>query len=163
MLADRPDIEPALFDARLVSTMRRAFPAASVEWYERLIDAMDNHPKDRHVAAAAVHVGAAAVVTYNVRDFDSEVLRQRGIAVVTPPQLIGQLVADEPSVVALAVRAMSARKKRPRMSSRRSPASKASEHSKIRYKCWSIDAFNATTRMALRTIFELGMSRNRSG
>jgi hypothetical protein len=116
VLADRPDIEPAQFDARLVSAMRRAFPAASVEGYEHLIDAMDNHPKDRHVAAAAVHVGAAAVVTYNVRDFDSELLRQRGIAVVNPPQLVGRLVADDPSVVALAVRAMAARKKRPPMS-----------------------------------------------
>jgi hypothetical protein len=77
---------------------------------------MDNHPKDRHIAAAAVHIGAAAVVTYNVRDFDSELLRQRGIAIVTPPHLVGQLVDDEPSVVALAVRAMAARKKRPTMS-----------------------------------------------
>jgi hypothetical protein len=47
-----------------------------------------------------------------VRDFDSEVLRQHGIAVVTPPQLIGQLVAGEPSAVALAVRAMATRKRR---------------------------------------------------
>ena len=82
VLADRPDIEPTQFDARLVGAMRRAFPAASVERYEHLIGDMDNHPKDRHVAAAAVHVGAAAVVTYKVRDFDSELLRQRGIAVV---------------------------------------------------------------------------------
>ena len=36
---------------------------------------MDNHPKDRHVAAAAVQIGTVAVVTYNVRDFDSELLR----------------------------------------------------------------------------------------
>ena len=116
VLADRPDIEPAQLDARLVSAMRRAFPAASVEGYEHLIGDMDNHPKDRHIAAAAVHIGAAALVTYNVRDFDSELLRHRGIAIVTPPQLVGKLVDDEPSVVALAVRAMAARKKRPPMS-----------------------------------------------
>jgi hypothetical protein len=96
--------------------MRRAFPAASIEGHEHLIDETDNHPKDRHVAAAAVHVGASALVTYNVRDFDSELLRQRAIAVITPPQLVGQLVADEPSVVALAVWSMAARKKRPPMS-----------------------------------------------
>ena len=114
--ADRPDIDPAKFDASLVGAMRRAFPAASVEGYEHLIDRMDNHAKDRHVAAAAVQVGASAVVTYNVRDFDSELLRQLGIAIVTPPQLVGQLVDDEPSVVALALHAMAARKKRPPMS-----------------------------------------------
>jgi len=61
VLADRPDIEPAQFDARSVSAMRRAFPAAAVEGYAHLIDAMDNHPKDRHVAAVAVHIGASAV------------------------------------------------------------------------------------------------------
>ena len=116
VLADRPDIESAQFDARLVGAMRRAFPAASVEGCEHLIDRMDNHPKDRHVAAAAVHIDAAAVVTYNVRDFDSELLRRRGIAIVTPPQLVEELVDDDPSVVALAVWSMAARKKRPPMS-----------------------------------------------
>jgi hypothetical protein len=64
------------------------------------------------------------------RDFDSELLRQRGIAVVTPPQLVEQLVADEPSVVALAVRAMA----------------------EIRYMFWSIDARDAATRTTLQTI-----------
>jgi hypothetical protein len=51
-------------------------------------------------------------VTYNVRDFDSEVLRQNGIAVVSPPQLVDH----DPSVVSLAIRAMAARKRRPLMS-----------------------------------------------
>ncbi len=116
VLADRPDIDPAQFDARSVGAMRRGFPAAPVEGYEHLIGDMDNHPKDRHVAAAALHIGAAAVVTYNVRDFDSELLRQRGIAIITPPELVGELVDDEPSVVALAVWSMAARKKLPPMS-----------------------------------------------
>jgi hypothetical protein len=115
VLADHPSIDPARFDARSVGAMRRTFPAASIEGYEHLIDQMDNHPKDRHVAAAAAHVGASALVTFNVRDFDSKLLRQRVITVVTPPQLVGQLVADEPSVVALAVWSMAARKKRPPM------------------------------------------------
>jgi hypothetical protein len=116
VFVDHPGIDPAQFEARVLGAMRRAFPAASVEGYEHLIDRMDNHPKDRHVAAAAVHVGAAALVTYNVRDFDSELLRQHGIAIITPPELVGQLIDDEPSVVALAVRAMAARKKRPPVS-----------------------------------------------
>jgi hypothetical protein len=77
---------------------------------------MDDHPKDRHVAAAALHIGAAAVVTYNVRDFDSEQFRRNHIAVVTPPQLVEHLADDEPSVVAVAMRAMAARTKRPPMS-----------------------------------------------
>ena len=115
VLADRPDIEPAQFEAGTVSAMRRAFPAASVEGYEHLIDAMDNHPKDRHVAAAAVHIGAAAVVSYNVRDFGGKWAAHHGVAVVTPPQLVGQLVGDAPSVVAIAVQTMATRKRRPPM------------------------------------------------
>jgi PIN domain len=116
VLAHHPTIDPAHFEAGSVGAMRQAFPAASVNGYEHLIDRMDNHPKDRHVAAAAVHIDADALVTYNVRDFDSELLRKRAIAIVTPPQLVGQLVDDEPSVVALAVSSMAARKKRPPMS-----------------------------------------------
>lgn len=116
VLADRLTIDPAHFEAGSVGAMRRAFPAAPVEGYEHLIGDMDNHPKDRHVAAAALHIDAAAVVTYNVRDFDSELLRQCSIAIITPPQVVGELVDDEPSVVALAVWSMAARKKRPPMS-----------------------------------------------
>ncbi len=56
------------------------------------------------------------MVTYNVRDFDGEVLRQHEVAVVTPPELVERLLDDEPSVVALALRAMAERKKRPPMS-----------------------------------------------
>ena len=111
VLADHPGIDPAHFDDRVVGAMRRAFPGASISGHEQLIDSMDNHPKDRHVAAAAVHVGATALVTYNVRDFDSEVLRQHGVAVVTPPELVQRLLTDEPSVVALGIRAMAQRKK----------------------------------------------------
>lgn len=58
----------------------------------------------------------ALELRYNVRDFDSELLRQRGIAIVTPPQLVRQLVDDEPSVVALTIRAVPSCKQRPPMS-----------------------------------------------
>lgn len=116
VLADHPGIDPARFDDRVVGAMRNAFPDAWVSGYEHLIDDMDNHPKDRHVAAAAVHVSVAAVVTYNVRDFVSERLRLRNIEVITPSGLVESLVRDAPSVVGLSIRAMSARKKRPPMS-----------------------------------------------
>jgi hypothetical protein len=74
VLADHPGIDPARFDDR-AAALRNAIPDAWVSGYEHLIDDMDNHPKDRHVAAVAVHVSVAAVVTYNVHDFVSERLR----------------------------------------------------------------------------------------
>ena len=40
------------------SEFRRHFPEAWIEDYEKLIPTMTNHPKDRHVLAAAAHAGA---------------------------------------------------------------------------------------------------------
>ena len=37
--------------------------------YDPLIDSMGNHPKDRHVLAAAAKCGARVIVTCNQRDF----------------------------------------------------------------------------------------------
>ncbi len=55
--------------ARLQSAMERAFPEAEVKGYERLIAAMENDKKDRHVVAAAVKAGAQVVTTANLKDF----------------------------------------------------------------------------------------------
>lgn len=115
VLVNHPEVDPARFDERVVGSMRRAFPDALIAGYRHSIDAMDNDPKDRHIAAAAVHVSADAIVTDNLRDFVGDVLRRHGISVVTPPEVIGRLLEDEPSVVTLAIRAMAARKKRPPM------------------------------------------------
>ncbi len=54
--------------ARLTALMSDTFPDASVIAYEDLIPSMTCHEKDRHVLAAAVRSGAAAVVTFNLRD-----------------------------------------------------------------------------------------------
>jgi predicted nucleic acid-binding protein len=56
---------------KLVDTMTRAFPDAMVTGYESLIAGMPNHPKDRHVVAVAVKIGAGVIVTSNLRDFRS--------------------------------------------------------------------------------------------
>ncbi len=56
---------------RLMATMRRAFPEATVRGHESLVEAMPNDPKDRHVAAAAVKAGAQLIVKINLKDFAS--------------------------------------------------------------------------------------------
>jgi len=78
--ADRAD--------RRVSQMRRAFPTALVEGYESLVPAMRNDPKDRHVLAAAVHGGAAVIVTANLKDFPADALRPYGITAVHPDEFL---------------------------------------------------------------------------
>jgi predicted nucleic acid-binding protein len=56
---------------RLRDAMQAAFPEATVVDYAHLVPVMTNHPKDRHVVAAAVRIGAQLVVTNNLRDFGS--------------------------------------------------------------------------------------------
>jgi len=56
---------------RLREAMETSFPEASVTGYSALIPCMQNDPKDRHVAAAAVTAGAQAIVTFNVKDFSN--------------------------------------------------------------------------------------------
>jgi predicted nucleic acid-binding protein len=58
----------------LIATMQEAFPDATVTGFEPLVDRMTNHPKDRHVLAAAVAAGAQVIVTSNVRDFPERAL-----------------------------------------------------------------------------------------
>jgi hypothetical protein len=64
--------------------MRSSFPNALVEGYEALVPAMTNHPKDRHVAAAAVRGGAALVVTADIGDFPPQSLSEYDIEAVHP-------------------------------------------------------------------------------
>ena len=55
--------------ARLVGTMRHAFPEAEVRGFEARIAEMTNDSKDRHILAAAVVARTSVIVTQNVRDF----------------------------------------------------------------------------------------------
>lgn len=60
---------PAGKATRLRAIMEREFPEAMVTSHERLVAAMPNDEKDRHVAAAAVKAGAHVIVTSNIKDF----------------------------------------------------------------------------------------------
>lgn len=61
-LEGRRRLTPAKI-AHLVKQIEIHFPEARVEDYEKLADLMTNHPKDRHVLAAAAKVGASVIVT----------------------------------------------------------------------------------------------------
>lgn len=85
-----------------IEQMRIAFPFAEDEaaGYERLVDAMTNDPKDRHVAAAAVRSGAALIVTANLKDFPQEALDPFGVEAVHPDDfLLDQLDLDRGRVL----------------------------------------------------------------
>ncbi len=54
---------------RMIARLNEAFEEARVIGYEDLIPVMQNHPKDRHVLAAAVTDNVDMIVTLNTKDF----------------------------------------------------------------------------------------------
>lgn len=83
---------------RLVAEMTRAFPESDVEGWEKLEATMLNDPKDRHVAAAAVQIGADLIVTANLKDFAS---LPAGVRAIGPDDfLLGRLDAVPDQVLA---------------------------------------------------------------
>ncbi|BAH52602.1 PIN domain-containing protein [Rhodococcus opacus] len=87
--------------ARRVRQMRRAFPFAEEEsrGYRELIPAMTNDSKDRHVLAAAVRSGAAAIVTADLKDFPQAALDPFDVEAIHPDEfLCDQLDLDAEAV-----------------------------------------------------------------
>lgn len=79
--------------------MREFFPDAMVGNYQHLIAVMKNHPKDRHVLAAALASSADCVVTFNVKDFVPLSADVRKIAVIGPSAFLKQLTVLDRAVV----------------------------------------------------------------
>lgn len=71
-----------------VENMRRHFPDAEVLGYESLLPQMRNHPKDRHVLAAAVRANADLIVTFNLKDFPQSALDPYDIVAVHPDDFL---------------------------------------------------------------------------
>lgn len=71
--------------ARLATIMSTAFEEARVENWEEFIPAVSNHPKDRHVAAAALAIKANVIVTRNIKDFKP---LPDGLVAMTPDQFL---------------------------------------------------------------------------
>ncbi len=64
--------------------MRASFPDSLIKEYEHLIPAMENHPKDRHVLAAAVRCQAEYLVTLNLKDFPAKEVEKHRVKVISP-------------------------------------------------------------------------------
>jgi predicted nucleic acid-binding protein len=73
---------------RRIASMTRSFPDAMVSGYESLVESMTNHPKDRHILAAAVRAHAEVIVTFNLGDFPEAVLKPFDIVAVSPDDFL---------------------------------------------------------------------------
>lgn len=71
-----------------VENMRKHFPDAEVLGYESLVPQMLNHPKDRHVLAAAVRANANLIVTFNLKDFPQDALDPYDVEAVHPDNFL---------------------------------------------------------------------------
>jgi predicted nucleic acid-binding protein len=75
----------------IIIALTTYFPDAAVTEYAHLLDAMPNHPKDRHVLAAAVAAGAQIIVTQNLRDFPQEALAPLHVEAQSPDVFLTRL------------------------------------------------------------------------
>lgn len=64
------------------------FADAWIEDYDPLIPTMTNHPKDRHVLAAAVRTGAQTIVTFNLKDFPEASLTPWNVEAQSPDDFL---------------------------------------------------------------------------
>jgi hypothetical protein len=70
-----------------------------VTGYRSLIDSCQNHPKDRHVLAAAIHSKTETIVTFNAKDFKPEALDPWGISAAHPAEYLKVLFDHDQAVV----------------------------------------------------------------
>jgi predicted nucleic acid-binding protein len=113
LLNNRPDLRREQLN-ETVRLMEKAIPDAVVTGYEAFINAITlPDPNDRHVVAAALVGHADAIVTFNLRDFPMESLRDLEIEVQHPDDfVVNQLNLDLANSLK-AVKAMRLRSKKP--------------------------------------------------
>lgn len=112
----RPDVGVAGFN-RLRTAMERALPDARVDGYESLMrDLALPDPDDRHVLAAAVHAGAAVIVTFNLADFPAAALAPYGVAAQHPDAFVGHCLDVAPQTMRRLVSEQAGALRRPPLS-----------------------------------------------
>jgi hypothetical protein len=80
--------------------MCRAVPDCVIDGYQPLIDGLElPDPDDRHVLAAAIHSGAALIVTANLKDFPSRITGAFGIEAKHPDRFVLDIFEHAPETV----------------------------------------------------------------
>ena len=85
---------PAVLVAHFERELRTHFAEAWVTGHEPLMARMTNDEKDRHVVAAAVHGGAPAILTFNLRHFRTEDLAPWEVTAWHPGEFLCSLYRE---------------------------------------------------------------------
>lgn len=113
LLEARPELDAGRL-ARTRQLMNESVLGCLIEGFDDLIPALNlPDPNDRHVLAAAIHAGADAIVTLNLRDFPPEVAKQYELEVLHPDEFLYQQFGLDPAAVAIAARNCRARLRHP--------------------------------------------------
>ncbi|MEJ7562802.1 MAG: PIN domain-containing protein [Ilumatobacteraceae bacterium] len=96
-------VRPELSSKQLERTrelMNAAIADVVVEGFEELEGGLSlPDPDDRHVLAAAIRIGAQAIVTFNLKDFPADTLALYGVEAVDPDTFVVDLIDLAPGVV----------------------------------------------------------------
>jgi len=96
-------VEKLEWEKRLADSFQKKikeyFPGAMVTDYKDLIPVMTNDEKDRHVLAAAVRDHVDLIVTFNLKDFETEHLEKWDLEAIHPQDYLLSLYYMKPTVV----------------------------------------------------------------
>jgi predicted nucleic acid-binding protein len=67
------------------------FPDACVKGHEPIEPCLKNDPKDRHVLAAAIRSRCGVIVTFNLKDFPAEALKDWNVEALHPSKFLANL------------------------------------------------------------------------
>lgn len=113
VLKNRPDLTRQQME-RTRALMDSAVMDCLVSGYEYLIPVAHlPDADDRHILAAAIHAKADAVVTYNLRDFPSDILAKHDLEAIHPDDFINFQIDLNESAVVMAAQRCRARLKSP--------------------------------------------------
>lgn len=96
---NRPDLSDSAL-SRTRRLMVQAVRDCMVTEFEGHIDSLSlPDPDDRHVLAAAVEAKAAAIITFNLRDFPAKPLKEHSVVALSPDTFVEGLLDEAPECV----------------------------------------------------------------
>lgn len=99
---------------KIIADASRQYPSACITGWEHRVEGIGlPDPDDRHVVAAALEGSCDLIVTFNVRDFPRKEMRELGLEIVHPDELLVGFAEDEPESMLEVMRDLVNEKERP--------------------------------------------------